>query len=372
MVDFGFPAVAWASDCDVLRIEARFPELTVEIKVLDWHGSEVYKGGGKYVVVDGVVLITGLQEMLNRYCLLGVNHRDALDYSGVDPWVTFCYYIAEEDFDSQTKVYYNRRLMKWGPGDDFQYWAVQERDRKVLPGMRCGLYFDNNAALTVRVGLAYVDTAGEVRYSEKTVDYDNDQRQWVMIDGSIDGAVGYVLDAGSAVGRVLYADYMLDDGKVVTDKVRVTPLDNAPAHSVEVIFLNMFGVYETLLMTGSDTENVELEASYGYANGKMVRTDAICEVSHEMHSGWLSRARYATVIDMCESPWVAVKAADGGWREIVVTELKAERVRPNNMPDDVVVSWRYAERIGQMRAVFEPVNPAADDVFDYSFDRVFD
>ena len=371
MSGFGLPILGWSSECDELRILSASETVEIEMSVIAGLGIEVLHRQAEYVAVNGVITISGLQEMLNRYCLLNYNMLDDMSKAGLMPKCTFKWRVVGDAWQ-ETLVVYNRRKMSFPLIGDNLFFGVQDRQRKVRVGQSIPLYYWVSFG-AVSVGLAYVNKAGVVSYAEKQLP-DNSEGMWAKLDASVGGAVSYVLGGWDDVWRVLYYDFQLQDSEKIYDRVRCeVEYDNLSApHILEVMFLNMFGVYETLLMTGSDTESVELESSTGYANGKLIRTDGVLQVLHEMHSGWLSRARYATVIDMCESPWVAVKAADGSWREIVVTKLKAERVRPNNMPDDVVVSWRYAERIGQMRAVFEPVNPAADDVFDYSFDRVFD
>lgn len=369
-MSYGFPSVAWASDCDVLRIEARSDVLTIEMVIFNYLGSEVFRTSGTYSAVNGVVEIVGLQDLFNRYCLLDVDHQQSMLWDGVDPWIKFKYTVLEEDSSWETQIYYNRRRMTEQPAP-YGLWAVQDRRRMITPDMAGSLYFDCSSGLSPKIGLAYIDESGNIQYKETVVGYTNDQGQWYRIDSSVNGAVSSVLGNLSDVSRVLYVDYMLQNGDILKDRVRMT-VDYQDRHpQSEIVFLNMFGVYETVLLTGKDTEAMGLEASFGYANNKYVRIDADSEIEHELNSGWLSAEKYATILDMCSSPWCAIRSKNGSWREIVIVEVEAERSRPSNTPDNVALRYRFADKVGQMTSLIVP-DTGEQGVFDSTFDRIFD
>lgn len=370
IMSYGFPSVAWASDCDVLRIEARLDVLTIEMVIFNYLGSEVFRTSGTYSAVTGVVEIVGLQDLFNRFCLLDIDHLESMSWDGADPWIKFRYTVLEEEFSQETKIYYNRRKMRYLPGP-YQLWAVQNRRRVITSETACSLYFDCECGFSPRIGLAYIDNSGQVQYKEMPIQYSNDQGQWYRIDGSVGGAIRYALGSVENVSRVLYSDYQLVFGGTIKDQVRLI-VDDTKIQQTEVVFVNLFGIYETILMTGADTEVMGMDASYGYANGKYIRIDADMSIEHELNSGWLNKEKYATIMDMCSSPWCAVRSSDGSWREIVITEIEAERKRPNNTPDNMMLRYRFADKAEQMQAAIIPVVPGADDVFDSTFDRLFD
>lgn len=369
-MSYGFPSVAWASDCDVLRVEARLDVLTIEMVIFNYLGSEVFRTSGTYSAVNGVVEIVGLQDLFNRYCLLDIDHLESMLWDGTDPWIKFQYTVLEEEFSQETKIYYNRRKMRYRPGP-YELWAVQNRRRVITSETACSLYFDCECGFSPRIGLAYIDNSGQVQYKEMPIQYSNDQGQWYRIDSSVNGAVSSVLGGMSDVSRVLYVDYMLQNGDTLKDRVRMT-VDYQDRHpQSEIVFLNMFGVYETVLLTGKDTEAMGLEASFGYANNKYVRIDADSEIEHELNGGWLSAEKYATILDMCSSPWCAIRSKNGSWREIVIVEVEAERSRPSNTPDNVALRYRFADKVGQMTSLIVP-DTGEQGVFDSTFDRIFD
>ena len=110
----------------------------------------------------------------------------------------------------------------------------------------------------------------------------------------------------------------------------------------QLCWLNRWGVYETLVLKGSETLKASRAATYGYTGDDWSALDMEVTDEYECSTGYVGENEWSQVRDMAESPIVWLW--DGVWHRVTITDAKLSRLRPTNEARSCVVTYRLSDR----------------------------
>ena len=110
----------------------------------------------------------------------------------------------------------------------------------------------------------------------------------------------------------------------------------------QLCWLNRWGVYETLVLKGSETLNASRAATYGFTGDDWSALDMEVTDEYECSTGYVGENEWNQVRDMAESPIVWLW--DGVWHRVTITDAKLSHLRPTNEARSCVVTYRLSDR----------------------------
>lgn len=110
----------------------------------------------------------------------------------------------------------------------------------------------------------------------------------------------------------------------------------------QLCWLNRWGVYETLLLKGSETLKPSRAATFGYTGDDWSALDMEVTDEYEVSTGYVGDNEWAQVRDMAESP--VVWLWNGAWQRVTITGVNADRTRPTNEARACVITYRLSDR----------------------------
>lgn len=120
-------------------------------------------------------------------------------------------------------------------------------------------------------------------------------------------------------------------------------VDYAARLRTEFCWLNRWGVYETLVMRGSETLSPERTAEYGWTGDDWSALDLETADVYEVSTGYVGDREWSQVRDMAESP--LVWRWDGqSWHMVTITGVKLDRTKPTNEARACSVTYRPCDR----------------------------
>jgi hypothetical protein len=138
----------------------------------------------------------------------------------------------------------------------------------------------------------------------------------------------------------------------------------------EMVFMNVFGLPESVMLRGREEETHELSAEFGYSGWKMVRMDDDVTRDMKVNTGWLTKAERRQYGELYRSPLTG-RQEQLGLRRIVVREIEVAYLTPTNEPASFDVTYRYADRRQEWMADLD-ANTAGHNIFDSTFSIAFD
>ena len=115
------------------------------------------------------------------------------------------------------------------------------------------------------------------------------------------------------------------------------------AQKSQFIYLNRWGVYESLWCVGSQKWNIKRAAEIGLSGGELTPLDIDVDDTYEVSTGYVDTAVLEQLRDLSESPlvWLLDNAT---FKKVAIDDVKMERVLPSNEARTATITYRYANR----------------------------
>ena len=222
--------------------------------------------------------------------------------------------------------------------------------------------FFADTATTLHIGVAHVRNGVE-KYTRKSVTL-----------GGRTGMLAFRVSpariaslSGVSADAILYYDVTVTAGTGSTDRIRYYMDKHYYRNTSNFIYLNSFGLPETIAFTGLVEYNPELNGEIVSLMQEDMRIDPGLSDVRTVNSGYLSIAKYKALTDMITSADIRVYDT-AGQRKIVVTDVDLLHRRSGSEMFSVTVTYRPSER-GHME--FERIRNDRKGIFDRTFDYTF-
>lgn len=222
--------------------------------------------------------------------------------------------------------------------------------------------FFADAATTLHIGVAHVRNGVE-KYTRKSVTLGG---RTGMLAFRVSPAKIASL-SGVSADAILYYDVTVTAGTGSTDRIRYYMDKHYYRNTSNFIYLNSFGLPETIAFTGLVEYNPELNGEIVSLMQEDMRMDPELSDVRTVNSGYLSIAKYKALTDMVTSADIRVYDT-AGQRKIVVTDVDLLHRQSGSEKFSVTVTYRPAER-GYME--FERIRNNRIGIFDRTFDYTF-
>ena len=357
----------FAPECNNIYVAAA-QDVSVRIQVVTRDNVTRYDQTSTYTPVDGRVEFGDLADLVNKCILL---HDDMKQLAGVSQRynsATLTISIEAEDEEESATVFYCTASNASSPGT-FVLFPTQNRKRTVYAGQtNCQVWVPRLSSQTVTVTLnaTYVNNGTQSTQSTtiSTTGYSN---CYVLADCSPAAVDQLLLPQGAVLCE--YEILMTVSGTVY-DAIQFKVDRRHQPQQTEMVFLNAFGLPETVVLRGREEERHELEAEFGYAGWNMVRLDDNVQRDITVNTGWLTKAERRQYGELYRSPLTG-RQESLGLRRIVVREIEVAFTTPTNEPASFDVTYRYADRRQEWLADLDP-NTAGHNIFDSTFSITFD
>lgn len=371
-------AYVYAQDIDVLEISGLYAGSSYRLYMSIKRSNTVIDTIDNLYTADksGVIYLTDMARLFNSYIMSYVSMSSATTNMAMELQVTFT--LAGSKSCTRNILYSRRRLNVSAPATyyilptllRYKYTTTDRHERIYVPS-----YYTGSKSLQVSLaylynGAAFYKTATISVSSSTTDDY-------MYADVSLSTVltkVAAVAGLSASVMTPLYYNVDLYIDSVLKDEIHYDVDNDNHIQSSSFIYLNIFGLPQTLTFTGLDTEQLEYEAEFGYCSKNYRALDKTLIPKHEVNTGWLSKEMKSAVRELIDSPYVAVyKKTSSGLSlvEITITDVDWSTVSPSNEPDNVKITYRIADQDNDdllLETMTDQNSIFAKPPFDQSFD----
>ena len=172
---------------------------------------------------------------------------------------------------------------------------------------------------------------------------------------------------GVSADAILYYDVVVATGASETDQIRYCMDRRFYRNTSKFIYLNNFGLPETITLTGLVEYNPELEGEIVSFMQEDTRMTPELRDVRTVNSGYLTVAKYKALTDMITSTDIRVYDATGQ-KKIVVTDVDLLHRKNGSEKFSVTVTYRPSER---HHMEFERIRNDKKGIFDRTFDYTF-
>lgn len=332
-----------------------------------------------YPDASGRITITGLSELMEAY-LDGPSLADLYnphqEYTEVDGYVMLYLRFSQDGEPVSSvsqKVYQaNNRVHEYP--SSYKYFLSRFRERTVYVDQVLSVSYIYRGQ-TLRAGVAYMQENGRSAYRELGLNNSGMTQGKVCVHQYIPSDLAD--RCGVDEEALLYVDFEL--GEVVNvqqdvrfvqyDKMRCTFDHGNHLERTAFVFKNLFGVPETLVMTGQNKRTSELEATFSWIGRKYKKTSTDLMTSHTVCTGYIDDATHASVKDAIRSKEVylldGLELAD----QVTVTDIDLDYTMPRTVPLAAYLTYRVSEKVQER---FSRVAVREENIFDDSFDDTFE
>lgn len=332
-----------------------------------------------YPDASGRVTITGLAELMEAY-LEGVPLMELYsphqEYTEVDGYVVLHLEFFEDNVSvgscSQTVYQANNRVNE-NPVS-YKYFLSRFRERTVYVDQVLTMsYIYRGQTLQARV--AYMQESGRSAYRLLSLNNGSMTQGKVCVHQYVPSDLAN--RCGVDVDALLYVDFEL--GEVVTvesvsrfvqyDKMRCTFNHDRQMARTSFVFKNLFGVPETLVMTGQNKRTSELAATFSWIGRKYRKTSTDLMTSHTVCTGYIDDVTHASVKDAIRSTEVYLTDGLALGDQVTVTGIDLDYSMPRTSPLAAYLTYRVSEKVQER---FSRLAVREDEIFDDTFDDTFE
>ena len=120
-------------------------------------------------------------------------------------------------------------------------------------------------------------------------------------------------------------------------------VDQQAMTHTQLMWLNRWGVYETLSMNGTKTHTPERSVEFGWTGDDWTGLDMEVADEYEGSTGYVGDEEWSQVRDLAESPIVWLWNGMT-WHKVTVTGVRLSRSMPSNEARACMVSYRISDR----------------------------
>lgn len=351
-------------DCFITSIE--------EVRISDIAGErlqvKIQVGGPEifnetYYASGNTVKLYEVGEILRSHFVLPEPRKTETEISGyvfLALHVTMTFTDGQDTEQRVFYAFYNRCHTSITPSD--VCFLNHENIIRTTTGRMEYLSYLTCKGLSYDIGIAHISEGKE---SYKTISEEEGGRASACSSFSIDRISQW---SGIAVSSILYYDVMLKLDGVVKDKVRFVNDDRRYRNVTNFIYLNAFGLPETMTFTGLVEYAPELEGDLVELTAKSIRANAGYIDSRTVNSGYLSVSRYAKALDLVTAEALFLYDAEA-FEEVVVTDIDFSHKRTGSEKINVSLTFKKAARL---HASFKRTANVRKKIFDKTFDYTFE
>ncbi|MBQ9641526.1 MAG: hypothetical protein IJV06_08190 [Bacteroidaceae bacterium] len=366
----------FCQDMDDIVVSGVSGELQVEFSirnaaetVLNSFLETYYPDGG------GKVRITGLAELMEAY-LDGVPlqelYRPHQEYTEVDGFVVLSMAFYQDgslvDTCSQTVYQANNRVNE--RPSSYRYFLSRFRERTVFVEHVLSVSYIFRGQ-ELRAGVAYMQENGRSAYRVLSLNNGGMTEGKVCVHQYVPSDLAD--RCGVDVEQLLYVDFELGRSSgnrfAQFDKMRCTFDHGNHLERTAFVFKNLFGVLETLVMTGQNKRTSELEATFSWIGRKYRKTSTDLTTSHTVCTGYIDDVTHASVKDAIRSTEVYLLDGLELGDQVTVTDIDLDYAMPRTSPLAAYLTYRVSEKVQER---FSRVAVRESEIFDDTFDDTFE
>lgn len=360
-------AKMFAPECNNIYVAAS-GDVSVRVQVFTSDNVSRYDQTSTYTPVGGRVELGDLGDLVNKCILLTEEMQQLTGVEQRFPYATLYISIEAEDLITSSTVYYCTAGNASSPGT-FLLFPTQNRRRTVYPEqVNCPVWIPRlgNTVPSVTLNATYVAN-GQQQTASTTISTSAYTNRYLHWDCSPSAVERLLLPQGAVLWEY---EMLLTSGGTVYDAVQFKVDRRHWPQQTEMVFLNVFGLPESVVLRGREEERHALSAEFGYSGWKMVRLDDDIERDLTVNTGWLTKAERRQYGELYRSPLTG-RQEQLGLRRIVVREIEVAYLTPTNEPASFDVAYRYADRRQEWMADLD-ANTAGHNIFDSTFSVEFD
>jgi len=228
----------------------------------------------------------------------------------------------------------------------------------------------NYTAATVT--LHYLDGTTEKTVTVSLFSCTVDKTLILVSDVSLDTIVALAIAAGTTVveSQILYYDISLTGGNNTSDTVRYINDTRNWLHSLNVVYLNSFGIAETISLTGSEEIAPNLDGNLVTADGFYIQMDPVLYDVGTVNTGYIGKKAYGALLDMLHSPLIYIYDGIIVGDRITITDVDFTHKLPTNSGTNVKFTYRTSrDRNLKYDRAATGHNTG---IFDHTFDNSFE
>ena len=362
-------AKMFAPQCNNIYVAAA-ADVSVRVQIFTADNVSRYDQTSTYTPVDGRVELGDLADLVNKCILLQTEMQQLTGAVQRFPYATLIISIEAEELSSSSMVYYCTAGNASDPSQ-FLLFPTQNRRRTVYPDqVNCQVWIPRlgSTVPTVTLNATYVANGQQQTASTNIGDTAGYTNRYLLVDCSPAAvATRLALPAGAVLCEY---ELLMTVSGTVYDAVQFKVDRRHWPQLTEMVFMNVFGLPEAVMLRGREEETHELSAEFGYSGWKMVRMDDDVTRDLTVNTGWLTKAERRQYGELYRSPLTG-RQEQLGLRRIVVREIEVAYLTPTNEPASFDVTYRYADRRQEWMADLD-ANTAGHNIFDHTFTIAFD
>ena len=290
----------------------------------------------------GNIHLTALGRMWNRYFLAYrrlSGDEDSSPQNHPDMLTVEMSYTMEDDTTAscQRHLYYSRRNADVALSQLLYKMPLIVKNKvTVLGAKELAWVIPTVSSVTLKVVASYVLNNTMSSY-QGNITWSGSSSSGGSADVS-PSVIAALLPTGSKLVR--YTAAIIHNG-AESDICRFE-VDHGATLRAEFFWLNRWGVYESLVMRGTETQSPVRSAQYGWAGEEWSALDLEVNDDLQVSTGYVGDREWLQMRDMAESPIVWLW--DGAWHKVTVTDVKLDRTKPSNEARACMVTYRQADR----------------------------
>lgn len=325
-------------------------------------GAEIFNEN--YYALNGNVVIRDVGEMLRSYFPLHAPRgmsNNVISYTRLPLYITAVFSDKQGTVRKSFKAYYSRCRTLVSPSDVL--FLTHENTVRTACDRMEYLTFRVREGITLEIGVAYLD-AGKSRYRRVTRDFGTGNCMFAF-----SFALEWVAElSGIGTASILFYDAMLKENGIVKDKVRFVNDKRRYRNVTNFIYLNAFGMPETMAFTGLVEYSPELDGETVELLKGSARTDAGYIDSRTVNSGYLDTRQYGKALDLITTDSLQLYDTET-LTEVVPTEIDFSHKRTGSEKINVSLTFRQASR---RHLDFVRAGNIRGRIFDKTFDYTFE
>ena len=358
----------FAQECNDIYVAAT-DDVVVRIQIVTADNVTQYDQASIYTPVKGKIEFGNLAELVNKCILLTDDLQQLTGISQRSNYATLTVSIPSETLSQNATVYYCTAFNASDPAT-FSLFPTQNRKRKILADqVNSPVWVPHLASgdVSVTVKGTYVHNGTQLT-ARNTTTISQYADRYILMDCA-PAAVATLLQLPSGAVLYKYEVMLLTSGNVADVIEFEVDRRHYPQRS-EMMFLNMFGLPESVVLRGRQEETHELEATYGYSGWNMVRLEDDVHRDFRTNTGWLTKAERRQYGELYRSPLTA-RQDSSALRRIIIRDIAVVFTTPTNEPQSFDVTWRYADKRFDWTADIEAAI-SGHNIFDNTFSIAFD
>lgn len=328
--------------------------------------NEVYYPDG-----NNEIVISGLADLMASY-LEGTKLSDL--FRPNHPWteinsrvtLSLLFYQNGELVGDCGQVFYQANNRTGVFPSEYNYFLSRFRERVVMPDQVLFLSYIYRGQ-QLQAGVAYYQANGRSAYRAILLPSTGMTSGKTCCQQHIPSDIAS--QCGVAVSQLIYIEFKLMLNGSMIDYMKCTFDHGHHREKTTLLFKNLFGVPEMVVLTGLNKSTSELMASYAWLNRRYRKTATDLSTSHTICTGYIDKNTHESVKDAIRSEEVYVVNGVDLIDMVTVTDIDLDVEAPSNTGLTSFITYRVSEKVQEK---FSRVAVRDSEIFDDTFDDTFE